>query len=100
MYCYLIKSICGDNVFLYVISVQVEAVSLLTPKQSAELVVLPLAEKDVVINAVFDYLTASPKERGLAEFVSHLVMFSVKVQTILLLVIIIITTTINFSHLV
>ena len=56
---------------------QVEAVMLLSPKQSAELVVLPLpADKDVVINAVFDYLTVSPKERGLAEFASHLVMFS------------------------
>ena len=65
----------------FVISIQLEAVRLLSPKQSAELVVLPLAEKDAVINAVFDYLTASPKDRGLAEFVSHLVMFAVEVNT-------------------
>ena len=41
-----------------------------------------LAQKDVVINTVFNYLTESPMQRGFAQFVSHLVMFSEKVKTI------------------
>uniref|UniRef100_A0A8C4IBT8 Mesothelin-like protein n=1 Tax=Dicentrarchus labrax TaxID=13489 RepID=A0A8C4IBT8_DICLA len=56
-----------------------EALQLLTPKQSAELllvVTLPAhPDKDVVINMIFDYLTESPNEMKFTEFLSHLVMF-------------------------
>ncbi|XP_051242493.1 uncharacterized protein mslnb isoform X22 [Dicentrarchus labrax] len=55
-----------------------EALRLLTPKQSAELLVVTLPahpDKDVVINMIFDYLTESPNEMKFTEFLSHLVMF-------------------------
>ncbi|XP_031666949.1 uncharacterized protein LOC109885747 [Oncorhynchus kisutch] len=55
------------------------ALEVLSPKQTAELVVLPLPGlpgKDVIINTVFDYLTESPKERRLPEFLYHLVRLS------------------------
>ncbi|XP_031676065.1 uncharacterized protein LOC116371362, partial [Oncorhynchus kisutch] len=55
------------------------ALEVLSPKQTAELVVLPLPGlpgKDVIISKVFDYLTESPKERKLPEFLYHLVRLS------------------------
>ncbi|XP_036798448.1 uncharacterized protein LOC110489381 [Oncorhynchus mykiss] len=56
------------------------ALEVLSPKQTAELVVLPLpglSGKDVIINTVFDYLTESPKERKLPDFLYHLIRLSV-----------------------
>ncbi|XP_071382780.1 uncharacterized protein mslna [Centroberyx affinis] len=56
-----------------------EVLRLLSPKQTAELLVLPLSTlpgKEVLINYLFDYLTESPEDRRFAEFLSHLVMFS------------------------
>ncbi|XP_064817272.1 uncharacterized protein LOC135534059 [Oncorhynchus masou masou] len=56
------------------------ALEVLSPKQSAELVVLPLPGlpgKDVIINTVFDFLSKSPKERRLPEFLYHLMRLSV-----------------------
>ncbi|XP_064817271.1 uncharacterized protein LOC135534057 [Oncorhynchus masou masou] len=55
------------------------ALEVLSPKQTAELVVLPLPGlpgKDVIINTVFDFLTESPKERRLPEFLYHLARLS------------------------
>ncbi|XP_045069119.1 uncharacterized protein LOC121563399 [Coregonus clupeaformis] len=55
------------------------ALEVLSPKQTAELVVLPLPGlpgKDVIINTVFDYLSKSPKERRLPEFLYHLARLS------------------------
>eukprot|EP00063_Salmo_salar_P010744 XP_013985579.1 PREDICTED: uncharacterized protein LOC106564110 [Salmo salar] len=56
------------------------ALEVLSPKQTAELVVLPLPGlpgKDVIINTVFDYLSKSPRERKLPEFLYHLSRLSV-----------------------
>ncbi|CDQ93705.1 unnamed protein product, partial [Oncorhynchus mykiss] len=56
------------------------ALEVLSPKQTAELVVLPLPGlpgKDVIINTVFDFLSKSPKERRLPEFLYHLSRLSV-----------------------
>ncbi|XP_036388707.1 uncharacterized protein mslnb [Megalops cyprinoides] len=58
-----------------------EALALLSPKQTAELVVLPLTgppQKNLIINTVFDYLLESPEERNLMEFLHYLVMLSAK----------------------
>ncbi|KAM9857099.1 uncharacterized protein ACBR49_000773 isoform 2-T2 [Aulostomus maculatus] len=55
-----------------------EVLRLLSPKQSAELLVLPLPslpEKDVVINLLFDDLTEPSEQKKLPEFLSYLVMF-------------------------
>ncbi|XP_023262765.1 uncharacterized protein LOC111655549 [Seriola lalandi dorsalis] len=55
-----------------------EVLRLLTPKQSAELLVLPLPtlpDKDVIINMLFDYLTEAPEQKKLSEFLFYLVMF-------------------------
>ncbi|XP_047434913.1 uncharacterized protein LOC125004395 [Mugil cephalus] len=52
-----------------------EVIPLLTPQQSAELLVLPLPNlpsKDVIIDMLFDYLTTD--ERKLSEFLSSLIM--------------------------
>ncbi|XP_050926437.1 uncharacterized protein mslnb isoform X45 [Lates calcarifer] len=53
-----------------------EALRLLTPKQSAELLVLSLPnlpEKSVIINMLFDYLTEPPEHQKFSEFLSNLV---------------------------
>ncbi|XP_036067826.1 uncharacterized protein LOC118598760 [Oryzias melastigma] len=55
-----------------------EALSVLSPKQSAELLVLKhptLPNTDVIINKLFDYFTESPRERKFTEFLSFLVVF-------------------------
>ncbi|KAM7394590.1 hypothetical protein PAMP_021381 [Pampus punctatissimus] len=55
-----------------------EVLQLLSPKQSAELLVLTLntlPEKDVIINLLFDFLTEPDEEEKLPEFLSYLVMF-------------------------
>jgi hypothetical protein len=64
------------------LSFQLSALEVLSPKQTAELVVLPLPGlpgKDVIINTVFD--SKSPKERRLPEFLYHLSRLSVVVMT-------------------
>ncbi|KAG7492035.1 hypothetical protein MATL_G00009900 [Megalops atlanticus] len=56
-----------------------EALPLLSPKQTAELVVLSLPgppQKNLIINTVFDYLLESPEERNVMEFLHYLVMLS------------------------
>ncbi|XP_030598784.1 uncharacterized protein mslnb [Archocentrus centrarchus] len=55
-----------------------EVLTLLTPKQSAELLVLRLPilpDKDVIINALFDYLTESADETKFIEFLTNLTVF-------------------------
>ncbi|KAM7419684.1 hypothetical protein PAMA_016664 [Pampus argenteus] len=55
-----------------------EALQLLSPKQTAELLVLTLdtlPEKDVIINLLFDFLTEPSEEKKIPEFLSYLVMF-------------------------
>ncbi|XP_070965378.1 uncharacterized protein [Oncorhynchus clarkii lewisi] len=85
---WLIKNFGGFSVFaplrdFYDLNANFSALSaleVLSPKQTAELVVLPLPGlpgKDVIINTVFDYLTESPKERRLPEFLYHLSRLSV-----------------------
>ncbi|XP_032418233.1 uncharacterized protein mslnb isoform X21 [Xiphophorus hellerii] len=54
-----------------------EALHLLTPNQTAELLGLTLPEStDAVINMIFDYMTEAPEERRFTEFLSSLVMIS------------------------
>ncbi|XP_023154081.2 uncharacterized protein LOC111588137 isoform X2 [Amphiprion ocellaris] len=53
-----------------------EVIPLLTPEQSAELVLLPLPEKDIIIDTLFDYFTESPNKKKFSEFLSYLVKFS------------------------
>ncbi|XP_045069142.1 uncharacterized protein mslnb [Coregonus clupeaformis] len=87
---WLIKNFGGFSAFaplrdLYDLNGDFSALSaleVLSPKQTAELVVLPLpglAGKDVIINTVFDYLTESPKERRLPEFLDHLARLSAEI---------------------
>lgn len=55
--------------------VQLEVLHLLSPRQIAEMLLLPLPtppEKDVVINQIFDFLLESPRERGLLEVLGEL----------------------------
>ncbi|KAG7222575.1 hypothetical protein INR49_016172 [Caranx melampygus] len=55
-----------------------EALRLLTPKQTAELLLLDLPtlpDEDVVINEVFDYLTEPPQQQKIPEFLFHLITF-------------------------
>ncbi|KAM9770399.1 uncharacterized protein mslnb [Menidia menidia] len=56
-----------------------EALHLLSPKQLAEILLLPLRtppQKDVVINRVFDFLMESPKVRKFPEVLHHLVQLA------------------------
>ncbi|KAJ8386178.1 hypothetical protein AAFF_G00176020 [Aldrovandia affinis] len=69
------------NTFLYLNSnfSALEALAVLTPLQTAQLLVMPHSgppEKDVIINAVFDHLFESPKDRKLSQFLHDLVMLS------------------------
>lgn len=55
--------------------VQLELLHLLSPNQTAELLLLPLPappEKDVVVDRVFDFLLESPEDRKLSEVLSSL----------------------------
>ena len=61
---------------------QLEALEVMSPHQTAELLLLPLPvppEKDDVINRVFDFLTESPEERKLPEVLLHLVKIAQEV---------------------
>ncbi|XP_029355460.1 uncharacterized protein mslnb [Echeneis naucrates] len=54
-----------------------EVLQLLTPKQSAELLVLTLPtlpDKDVIITNLLDFLTKPPEQKKLPEFLFYLVM--------------------------
>ncbi|XP_042559513.1 uncharacterized protein LOC122128789 [Clupea harengus] len=56
---------------------------LLSPKQTAELMVLPLPHpqgKDEVINRVLDHLLESPVERNLPEVLYHVVLLSTQLE--------------------
>ncbi|XP_034149917.1 uncharacterized protein mslnb isoform X4 [Esox lucius] len=71
----------GDLLTLNTGFTPLSVLDLLSPKQTAELVVfsLPgLPGKDVVINTVFDFLTASPTERRFPEFLQQLAVLSMK----------------------
>ncbi|TKS68552.1 Mesothelin-like protein [Collichthys lucidus] len=60
-----------------------EVLHLLTPKQTAELLVLPLPtppEKDVVVNRVFDFLLVSPKDRKFKEVLHYMVPLAKECQ--------------------
>lgn len=60
---------------------QLEVLPVLSPKQLAELLVLPLPappQKDAVINGVFDFLLASPQR--LPEVLHHLVQVANEVK--------------------
>lgn len=61
---------------------QLEALDLLTPNQTVELLLLTLPtppEKDVVISQVFNFLTESPAARKYPEVLSALVRLAGKV---------------------
>ncbi|KAK1886019.1 Mesothelin-like protein [Dissostichus eleginoides] len=54
-----------------------EALRLLTPLQTAELLLVNLPsdlDKDAIINVIFDFLTESPDEKKLQEFLMNLAM--------------------------
>ena len=64
--------------------VQLEVLHLLSPKQIAEMLLLPLPtppEKYVVINRVFDFLTESPGR--FPEVLNYLVHLARKVKALL-----------------
>ena len=68
----------------YFSAVQLESLEALSPKQTAELLLLPLTappKKDEIIHRVFDFLTESPEERRLPEVLHHLVKMAQKVDT-------------------
>ncbi|XP_057188180.1 uncharacterized protein mslnb [Triplophysa rosa] len=56
-----------------------DALTVLSPRQTAELIVenLPgLPKKSEIINVVFSYILISPEERGLLEMLEHLIMLA------------------------
>ncbi|XP_042340408.1 uncharacterized protein LOC121941647 [Plectropomus leopardus] len=60
-----------------------EVLHLLSPKQRAEMLLLPLPtppEKEVVIDEVFDFLLESPRERRLLEVLQNLIYLTYKVN--------------------
>lgn len=63
---------------------QLEVFHLLTPDQTAEMLLLPLPappEKHVVIDRVFDFLLESPEERNFAAVLHSLVKLAKKVTS-------------------
>ncbi|XP_075869320.1 uncharacterized protein LOC142879757 [Nelusetta ayraudi] len=55
-----------------------EVLHLLTPRQLAELLVLTgpsLQDKELIINMIFDRLTASPNKTDIPDFLSNLIVF-------------------------
>lgn len=68
----------------FVFAFQIDALTVLYPRQTAELIVedLPgLPEKSEIINVVFSYILISPEERGLLEMLEHLIMLTGQVNT-------------------
>lgn len=68
--------------FSFPCCVQLEVLHLLSPNQTAELLLLDLRtppEKDEVIDRVFDFLLESPEDRRLSEVLSSLVRLVRKV---------------------
>ena len=66
--------------------VQLDVLHLLSPKQTAELLLLRLPtppEKDVVINGVFDFLLKSPEDRKFREVLHHVVLLAKEVTALL-----------------
>lgn len=71
--------------FFFCFRVQLEVLHLLSPNQTAQLLLLPLPtppEKDVVINRVFDFLFESPEDRRLSEVLSSLVQLAREVTAL------------------
>lgn len=65
--------------------VQLEVLHLLSPNQTAELLLLPLPtppEKDVVIDRVFDFMLESPEDRRLSAVLSSLVRLAKEVTAL------------------
>lgn len=61
---------------------QLEALQVLTPKQLAEMLLVPLPtppEKDVVIHGVFDFLFQSPEDRKFTEVLHFIVQLAEEV---------------------
>lgn len=66
-------------------SVQLEVLPLLSPNQTAEMLLLPLPtppEKDVVINRVFDFLLESPEDGKLINVLHYLVQLAKEVTAL------------------
>ena len=64
---------------------QLETLELLSPQQTAQLLVLPLPSpegKEVLINTVFDYLLEAPVEHQFQEVVYHTAMLAREVRQI------------------
>lgn len=62
---------------------QLEALQLLSPNQTAEMLLLPLPtppEKEVVINQVFDFLLESPTDGKLIKVLHYLVQLAKEVM--------------------
>ena len=71
-----------NHLFSVVFLLQLEVLHLLTPDQTAEMLLLPLPappEKHVVIDRVFDFLLESPEERNFASVLHSLVKLTKKV---------------------
>ncbi|XP_016116112.1 uncharacterized protein [Sinocyclocheilus grahami] len=57
----------------------IDALVVLTPRQTAELIVenfAGLPEKNIIINMVFDHILVSPEDRGLVEMLGYLIMLA------------------------
>lgn len=62
---------------------QINALVVLSPKQTAELIVEDFAglpEKSVIINMVFDHILFSPEDRGLLEMLRYLIVLAGEVR--------------------
>ena len=62
---------------------QLETLEILSPQQTAQLLVLPLPSpegKEVIINAVFDYLLEAPEEHQFQEVVHYTAMLAREVR--------------------
>lgn len=69
----------------FLCGVQLGVLHLLSPKQTAELLLLPLPtppEKDVVIDRVFDFLLEAPEDRRLSEVLSSLIQLAREVTAL------------------
>jgi len=62
---------------------QIDALAVLTPRQTAELIVEDFAglpEKSIIINMVFDHILVSPEDRGLLEMLRYLITLAGEVR--------------------
>lgn len=62
---------------------QIDALVVLSPKQTAELIVEDFAglpEKSIIINMIFDHILVSPEDRGLLEMLGYLIVLAGEVR--------------------